>query len=95
MGIGCLRHYRYEVDPDTGQFSRNPLHDHYSHGADAFSYIALMIQRHTKAQKAKATGCNGWRLDGIIPKGANMAYQDADGAKMTDQRSHQVLAVGQ
>lgn len=43
-GINCLRHYRYEVDPDTGQFSRQPLHDHYSHGADAFRYIALMIK---------------------------------------------------
>lgn len=43
-GLMCLRHYRYEVDPETGQFSRNPLHDQYSHGADAFRYIGLMIQ---------------------------------------------------
>jgi phage terminase large subunit len=42
-GLQCLRHYRYEVDPETGQFSRNPLHDQYSHGADAFRYIGLMI----------------------------------------------------
>jgi phage terminase large subunit len=42
-GLQCLRHYRYEVDPDTKQFSKNPLHDQYSHGADAFRYIGLMI----------------------------------------------------
>ena len=42
-GLQCLRHYKYQVDPDTGQFSRNPLHDQYSHGADSFRYIGLMI----------------------------------------------------
>jgi len=42
-GLQCLRHYRYDVDPETGQFSRQPLHDIYSHGADAFRYIGLMI----------------------------------------------------
>jgi len=62
-GINCLRHYRYEVDPATGQFSRNPLHDHYSHGADAFRYIALMIKepaaRKPKAQVAMVAGWMG------------------------------------
>ena len=51
-GLACLRHYRYEVDPDTGQFSRNPLHDYYSHGADAFRYIALMIKEPVKPKKS-------------------------------------------
>ena len=50
-GLQCLRHYRYEVDPDTKQFSRNPLHDHYSHGADAFRYIGLMIQEPRKTRQ--------------------------------------------
>lgn len=62
-GINCLRHYRYEVDPTTGQFSRSPLHDHYSHGADAFRYIALMIKepaaRKPKAQVAMVAGWMG------------------------------------
>ena len=62
-GINCLRHYRYEVDPATGQFSRSPLHDHYSHGADAFRYIALMIKepaaRKPKAQVAMVAGWMG------------------------------------
>ena len=43
-GLNCLRHYRYNVDPETGQFSRSPLHDQYSHGADAFRYIGLMVR---------------------------------------------------
>jgi len=43
-GLDCLRHYRYDVDPDTKQFSKTPVHDNYSHGADAFRYIGLMIQ---------------------------------------------------
>ena len=36
-GLQCLRHYRYEVDPDSGQFSRNPLHD---------VYLVCSIHRH-------------------------------------------------
>ena len=44
-GINCLRHYRFEVDPATGQFGKTPLHDHYSHGADAFRMIGLMITK--------------------------------------------------
>ena len=42
-GIQCLRHYRYEVDTDTGQFSRKPVHDWASHGADAFRYFAVSV----------------------------------------------------
>jgi phage terminase large subunit len=60
-GINCLRHYRYEVDPVTGQFSRTPLHDHYSHGADAFRYIALMIKEPgPKKAKAQVAIVAGW-----------------------------------
>lgn len=50
-GLQCLRHYRYEVDPDTKQFGRTPLHDHYSHGADAFRYIALMVSEPRRSQR--------------------------------------------
>ena len=54
-GLQCLRHYRYDVDPDTKQFSQKPLHDNYSHGADAFSYIGLMVNEPRKAPKQKST----------------------------------------
>jgi phage terminase large subunit len=53
QGIQCLRHYRYEVDPDTGVFSKTPLHDQYSHGADAFRYIGLMINEPKKVVPKK------------------------------------------
>jgi phage terminase large subunit len=53
-GLQCLRHYRYDVDPETGQFSKNPLHDIYSHGADAFRYIGLVVTEPKKAKKKAA-----------------------------------------
>jgi phage terminase large subunit len=59
-GLACLRQYRYEVDPDTGQFSRNPLHDHYSHGADAFRYIGLMIKEPIKRKKQMIATAGSW-----------------------------------
>jgi len=62
-GLQCLRHYRYEVDPETGQFSRNPLHDQYSHGADAFRYIGLMINEpkpRRKVQNQQYGQPNSW-----------------------------------
>jgi phage terminase large subunit len=42
-GLNHLRHYRYDVDPDTKQFSRKPLHDEHSHAADAFRYLAMSL----------------------------------------------------
>ena len=53
-GLQCLRHYRYDVDPDTKMFSAKPLHCEYSHGADAFRYIGLMINEPRKAQPQRA-----------------------------------------
>ncbi len=52
-GLQCLRHYRYDTDPETGAFSRKPLHDNYSHGADAFRYIGLMINEPKKKTAKK------------------------------------------
>jgi phage terminase large subunit len=64
-GLQCLRNYRYEVDPDTQQFSRTPLHDHFSHGADAFRYIGLMVNEPRGRQRQKPQpqyygGSQGW-----------------------------------
>lgn len=47
-GLQSLRHYRYELDPN-GQFSRNPLHDQASHGADALRYLAVAMQEQRRA----------------------------------------------
>lgn len=50
-GIQCLRNYRYDVDPDTQQFSNKPLHDWASHGADAFRYLAVALREPKQQQK--------------------------------------------
>ncbi|MDP4005075.1 PBSX family phage terminase large subunit [Methylobacterium sp. NEAU K] len=42
-GLQALRNYRYDVDPNTQAFSKNPLHDWASHAADAFRYFAVAI----------------------------------------------------
>lgn len=47
-GIQALRHYRYSVDQDTGQFSKKPLHDEHSHYADAARAIAISITEKKK-----------------------------------------------
>ncbi len=47
-GLHCLRHYRYDVDPETQQYSKTPLHDWSSHGADAFRYLAVAMRESTK-----------------------------------------------
>jgi phage terminase large subunit len=53
-GLNCLRHYRYDVD-EHGTFSQKPLHDIYSHGADAWRYIGLMINEPKKRKPVKQT----------------------------------------
>ncbi len=42
-GLQALRHYRYDVDPDTKMFSDKPLHDQHSHAADAWRYAAVAL----------------------------------------------------
>jgi phage terminase large subunit len=42
-GLQHLRHYRYEVDPETGQFGKNPVHDENSHAADGFRGLAMSL----------------------------------------------------
>ncbi|WP_207483148.1 PBSX family phage terminase large subunit [Arenibaculum pallidiluteum] len=62
-GLQALRHYRYEVDPDTGRFGRNPLHDQASHAADAFRYLALVLAEAGLAPRRGAdrpAGAGGW-----------------------------------
>ena len=44
-GLQALRRYRYDVDHETGQWSKKPLHDSNSHAADAFRYFALSIRQ--------------------------------------------------
>lgn len=43
-GLQCLRHFRYATDPETGKIGKEPMHDIWSHGADAF----LAVGQHAK-----------------------------------------------
>jgi phage terminase large subunit len=43
-GLNALRRYRYAVNPETGQWSREPLHDDSSHASDSLRYFALAMQ---------------------------------------------------
>jgi phage terminase large subunit len=51
-GLQCLRHYRYDVDED-GSWSQKPLHNQYSHGADAFRMLGLMVNEPKKVKPKK------------------------------------------
>lgn len=43
-GIDCLKQYQREWDEKYKVFRQRPLHDWSSHGADAFRYLATMLQ---------------------------------------------------
>jgi phage terminase large subunit len=43
-GIQHLRHYQFEIDPETHQRSKEPLHDEHSHAADAYMTLAMSMR---------------------------------------------------
>lgn len=60
-GLQSLRHYRYDVDPESKQLSGRPLHDYHSHAADAFRYFAVSIQEDAPASSVRGIKMVGWR----------------------------------
>lgn len=60
-GLQSLRHYRFDVDPESRQFSGRPLHDHHSHAADAFRYFAVSVEDDKPAASARGISMKGWR----------------------------------
>lgn len=52
-GLNGLRHYRYKVDPDTGQRSKEPFHDWASNPADAFRYFAVATSEPREKQQQR------------------------------------------
>lgn len=44
-GLQCLRRYRYAKDAETGRTSKEPLHDDFSNGADAFLAMAQHFKK--------------------------------------------------
>ena len=61
-GIECLRQYRAAVDGATGSIADRPMHDRYSHGADAFRYLAMGIRDRFAPPAAPPDSFDGhWR----------------------------------
>jgi len=53
--IKCLENYRKEFDMRLEVYKNRPLHDKYSHGADAARYMAIAVKIHVDAGKAGVT----------------------------------------
>ena len=49
--IKCLENYRKEFDVKHQIFKPRPLHDRWSHGADAFRYMAIALKQHIDGGK--------------------------------------------
>lgn len=58
-GLKCLRKYSYAKDVDTGKVSKEPKHDIWSHGADAFLCFAQHHKRPQTKIKSKPTSYQG------------------------------------
>jgi len=50
--IGCLKNYSKEWDDKHGVWKAKPLHDKWSHGADALRVMAMSGARHTSPRQA-------------------------------------------
>jgi phage terminase large subunit len=60
-GINALRRYRYGVHPETGQYTREPLHDESSHAADALRYFATAMEEGNVSDWSKPLKADvGW-----------------------------------
>ncbi len=44
QGVECLKNYKFKVDPETKTWSKDPLHDEFSDGADGFRYMAIALK---------------------------------------------------
>ncbi len=48
----CLENYRKEFDPRLETYKERPLHDKFSHGADAFRYMAIAVKKHVDSGRS-------------------------------------------
>jgi hypothetical protein len=69
-GIQALRHYRYEVDEKLRGLRKEPVHDQYSHAADAFRTAAVMIREPEKKKEQERR-----RPWGSYPHGVKVGIQ--------------------
>lgn len=50
--IKCIENYRKEFDVNHGIYKSKPVHDEYSHGADALRYACIAIKTHVDSAKS-------------------------------------------
>jgi phage terminase large subunit len=48
----CLKRYRRRINQTTNE-PEGPLHDEYSHGADAFRYLSMIVEKMDNAEQPK------------------------------------------
>lgn len=61
QGLLCLKKYRKEYDEKRSVFKDKPIHDCFSHGADAFRYCAISI-RQPRKQTMQKKPFNPWDI---------------------------------
>lgn len=61
-GLHALRHYKFEIDPATKQFSQHPLHDENSDAASAFEYFGVASRMPSTRRLLKLPGIVGGLL---------------------------------
>lgn len=61
-GIQCLENYKKKWNDRTSTWASDPLHDQYSHGSDAFRYLAtgLSLVTNTKRDDGHTIGGSGF-----------------------------------
>lgn len=61
QGIECLKRYRWERNEKMEMFKSRPVHDQWSHGADAFRYLSLTIHDEVEKRNGrKDYTAGGW-----------------------------------
>ena len=60
--IKCLEMYRKEFDVNYQIYKSRPVHDQFSHGADAFRYLAIAIKMHIDSAKTGISDAEADRM---------------------------------
>ena len=60
--IKCIENYRKEFDVNHGIYKSKPVHDQYSHGADALRYACIAIKTHIDSAKSGISDDEAERL---------------------------------
>ncbi len=66
VGIEALRQYRRQFNARIGEFTGEPVHDRFSHPADAFRMLAVIQKAPVKEPEKEP-----WERDGYGPHGVN------------------------